>query len=88
MESRPAGMVASALQSRIAYLTKQAGNLRGGKLESILIRKPPWSPEQPIGIGGTVACPPLLTTVRAGPHTAVRRVELCVNSQAFCLVRR
>jgi hypothetical protein len=28
------------------------------------------------------------TTVHAGPHTAVRRVELCVNSQAFCIVRR
>ena len=31
---------------------------------------------------------PSLTTVHAGPHTAVRRVELCVNSQAFCIVRR
>jgi hypothetical protein len=29
MESLPARMVASALQSRIAYLTKQLGNLRG-----------------------------------------------------------
>ncbi len=28
-----------------------------------------------------------LTTVRAGPHTAVRRVELGVNSQAFCIMR-
>ena len=39
-----------------------------------------------IGIGGTVL--PSLTTVRAGPHTAVRRVELRVNSRAFCSVRR
>jgi hypothetical protein len=29
-----------------------------------------------------------LTTVHAGPHTAVRRVELGVYSQAFCIVRR
>ena len=28
------------------------------------------------------------TTVHAGPHTAVRRVELSVNSQAFCIVPR
>jgi len=28
------------------------------------------------------------TTVQAGPHPAVRRVELGVNSQAFCVVRR
>ena len=41
-----------------------------------------------IGIGGTVAVLPSHTTVHAGPHTAVRRVELCVNSQAFCIVRR
>jgi hypothetical protein len=31
---------------------------------------------------------PSLTTVHAGPHTAVRRVELGVNSQALCIVRR
>src|SRR6266702_2472769 len=31
---------------------------------------------------------PSLTTVHAGPHTAVRRVELGVHSQAFCIVRR
>jgi hypothetical protein len=40
-----------------------------------------------IGIGGTPVLPSH-TTVHAGPHTAVRRVELCVNSQAFCIVRR
>jgi hypothetical protein len=41
-----------------------------------------------IEIGGQSPVLPFLTTVRAGPHTAVRRVELSVNSQAFCIVRR
>ena len=39
-------------------------------------------------MGGQSPVLPSLTTLRAGPHTAVRRVELGVNSQAFCIVRR
>jgi hypothetical protein len=41
---------------------------------------------QRIGIGGQSGVLPSHTTVHAGPHTAVRRVELGVNSQAFCIV--
>jgi hypothetical protein len=39
MESLPAGMVASALQSRIAYLTKHVENLpaKGGEMEVIRV---------------------------------------------------
>jgi hypothetical protein len=37
---------------------------------------------------GALQSSPSLTTVLAGPHTAVRRVELCVNSQTFCIMRR
>ena len=41
-----------------------------------------------IGIGGQSPVLPSHTTVHAGPHTAVRRIELSVNSQAFCIVPR
>ena len=37
---------------------------------------------------GAITRPPLPHRRTCGPHTAVRRVELCVNSQAFCIVRR
>jgi len=35
MESLPTGMVASALQSRIAYLTKHDGKVRAGVSEGL-----------------------------------------------------
>ena len=39
-----------------------------------------------IGIGGRVSHLPCPTSVDAGPHTAVRRVKLRVNSRAFCIM--
>jgi len=41
-----------------------------------------------IGIEGRLPVLPSHTTVHAGPHTAVRRVELVVNSRAFDTARR
>src|SRR4030095_13754817 len=44
MESDPTGMVASALQSRIKYLTKRGGNLRRSPHHAV--ERPKWALKQ------------------------------------------